>query len=293
MASTKDRFCRLASPPWIKWQSYLMLLESQVDQYLDGDWEDLDLTDQVGEFVQILSQDLKVKVSINLLAVYSSVQENWLEERGNLLEAGDRRILKHLVEKDRSFYLVSHRSLYLSRLSINHAATLAGWYLHSQLCGRKSNLWTQPSNFLQLIWCEAVGFFCSKLINPKRKAEHPRMLKMRLMGLNDGNDARVALMLALEQRMSEVIWIYTGRLRKSRLRYRKDIYYVEAAGLLGQMLGERLFEAYQSHRLPLSKLQEWMRFPVDQKNNEDFLKFYYQVLRRVESALPRRGTHAK
>lgn len=284
--TSQNRFCRLASPPWVKWQSYLMFLESQIDQDLESEWEPLDLTDRVGELVQVFCKDLKLKVSLNPLAVYSSYQENWLKEGSSLLSVAERQVLNHLIEKDRSFYLVSHRSLYLSRLSINHAATLAGWYIHAQLSHRKSNLWSQSEEFLPLIWCEAVGFFFSKLINPKRKAEHPRMLKMRLAGLSSKDEARPALLLALEQRMSEIIWLYTGRMRKPRLRFRKDIYYVEAASLLGQMLGEKLFEAFQSQRLPLSKLRLWLMTDVDGQDPTLFNDFYFSVLRRLESARP-------
>src|SRR5690606_8287315 len=121
--------------------------------------------------------------------------------------------------------------LYLSRATINHASALAGQYVHAHLCHRQRTLWNVPDDFLPLLWSEAVGFFFSKWINPNRKAESLQSLQLQLSAFHPEDKGREALLLALDHRLTEVIFIKTGRLRRKRFRPRNRSAYWDASRL--------------------------------------------------------------
>src|SRR4029079_15403878 len=87
---------------------------------------------------------------------------------------------------------------------INHAATLAGQYLHGRACGLTRTAWKFPAEFEAQIWLEAFGFFASKLINHKRKADTLDDLKRELRTKGRQTSQKEALRLALGQRLMEV-----------------------------------------------------------------------------------------
>ena len=77
---------------------------------------------------------------------------------------------KMLIEEERTFYIPRLGFGYLGRLTINQASSLAMQYIYFQLNKIRDIKFLLPENFLSLIWLEAVCYFGSKLINPKRKS---------------------------------------------------------------------------------------------------------------------------
>lgn len=288
LSRSKRHFCHISSPPWVKWQSYLMFLEHNFDHGLleveddeeeDSD-EELDLTDQLSGLVQFLSRDLKLKISVDELAVYSPGQlsiESILQKE---LPASQKRMAHKLVQEDRSFYIPEVGLLYLSRLSINHAAALAGRYIHAQLHQSKRLFWDQPEDFVRCIWQEAVAFFFSKLINHRRKSENLRSLKARMAVVDLKDLAQDALKMALDQRMLEVIYVHTGRIRSLRVKSKKDWVYLEAARITGEMMGEKLYEAFRVRRFSRDQLIKWLKVDPD---SDEFDKMYLSLVKRLES----------
>jgi hypothetical protein len=130
-----------------------------------------------------------------------------------------------------------------------------------------------------LIWVEAVGFFFSKWINPKRKAETLESIRLQLAGRSPKDRGRKALLLALDHRLSEVVWVQTGRLRKTHFQPRQLEAFVEAARIVGSMLGERLFQKVRSGTIRLPQLMSYLKIKVEDKS---FSKFYWQLIRELE-----------
>lgn len=137
-----------------------------------------------------------------------------------------------------------------------------------------------PQDFLGLIWIEAVGFFVSKLINHKRKAETVRDLKNQLAVTSPDDHGREALLLALDQRMREVIAVHTDRFRPLKVKPRRKASYIEAARLLGHMLGEKLYLSYRNGRISGDKLLEVLSQDMSHPN---FDQFYLSMVKRLES----------
>lgn len=271
-----NQFCLMGSPPWMKWQSYLMYLEETYDRDLQGDFT-IDYTEHIFSLIELLESDLKVHVKKTKLEVYSA--QSKFSSRQLKLSAKERKALVYHLENGLSFYLPQRGWCYLSRPTINHAAGLAGQFLHGQLSKRTASLWNLPVDFLPLVWVEAVGFFFSKWINPKRKAESLENIRLQLASLDPKNLGRQALLLTLDHRLSEVLWVRTGRMRQTRYRPKQVGAFLDAARILGGMLGERLFQKVRSRTISLSKLMSYLRINMDEK---DFAKFYWKLVREIE-----------
>ncbi|MCB0343292.1 MAG: ChaN family lipoprotein [Pseudobdellovibrionaceae bacterium] len=283
MASSNLRFCILGSPPWVKWQSYLMFLEHTFDQDIDDEEDDdesVDFTDYISNLIKLVAEDLSVKMVPSDVAVYSAADDRIFEGLVEDVPPGLQTIAEYSIRNDRSFYLPKSGLFYLSRHTINHAASLAGQYVHAKLCKRQRLFWQVPQDFLGLIWIEAVGFFVSKLINHKRKAETVRDLKNQLAVTSPDDHGREALLLALDQRMREVIAVHTDRFRPLKVKPRRKASYIEAARLLGHMLGEKLYLSYRNGRISGDKLLEVLSQDMSHPN---FDQFYLSMVKRLES----------
>src|SRR5262249_10564184 len=148
---------------------------------------------------------------------------------------------------DRSFLLPAKGLVYLSSPTLNRAAHMAGEDLHACLSGRRAPLWNGMDDWEALLWVESVGVFFSKWINPKRKARDLALLSPKDRG-------RSALQLALDQRMSDVVWVKTGRRRAVRAIPRRRLDILEGARILGSQLGERLFHAVRGGEISAAQI---------------------------------------
>jgi len=278
LKASHNRFCFMVSPPWVKWQSYLMYLEQAYDRDLQEDLT-MDYTDQVLSLVELLESDLKIQTKKSRIQVYCPNSHRSLTRLRMSLPRHLAKALAYHLEHDLSFFLPEKDWLYLSRSTINHAAALAGQFVHAHLCRRKSNLWNVPKDFLPLIWVEAVAFFFSKWINPKRKADSLESIRLQLQARSPNDRGRAALLLSLDHRLSEVLWVQTGRMRNRRFKVRQKEAYIEGARIVGSMPGERLFQKVRSGTIPLPKLMSYLKIKLE---GENFAKFYWQLIRELE-----------
>ncbi len=273
-----NQFCVMGSPPWVQWQSYLMFLERSTDQMFQDDEPEFDPTDEVRALVELLCSDLKIKIQSNDLAVYSSYNEKvWRAIRKGLNEK-DLKIVDELTEDGRSIYFPQNGVGYLARPSVNHVAELAGLYLHAKVSKRKKFFWNMPKDFEKQIWCEAMGFFISKLINHKRYSHSLLDLNAKLRD-NAASSEQEILKLALDHRMSEVLLLHQMKKRQRTFKPRRKTSYLFAARILGSMMGERLYIAMQSNKIKLNEIVEFLKFDPDRA---DFLNFYLKILKWLE-----------
>ncbi|RYZ67987.1 MAG: hypothetical protein EOP05_17015, partial [Proteobacteria bacterium] len=228
----ENSFCIQSSPPWVKWQSYLFFLDRSdasaefTEDYFDDDDNDLedenefDATDHVAALVKLAASDLGLKIGAEIkiddLSVYGENDERIWKDVQSKTAARDREVAVALLKSAKSFFLPRGGIAYLPRASVNHAASLAGFYLHAKISGRKRNLWKMPSDFRALIWTEAVAYFISKLVNHGRKAETLTDLRTQILmasrtGAAESNGE--ALRLVLDMSMSELIQLRQGRKR--------------------------------------------------------------------------------
>ena len=277
-------FCVLASPPWIQWQSYIMFLEQTLDSDLNEGAtsrtlnSDFDPTDHVIELVRLTSRELNLKLKVDDFSVLNCDGSRAWKTLSSAVHKNDLALARELLSLGKSFYLPSVGVGFLGRASVNHAAGLAGQYIHAKIAGLKRPAWRQPREFVSLIWCEAAAYFISKLINHKRQSETVVDLRARLLGHQPETTNKDVLKLALDRSMSELVFVNEGRLRKSRYRSKSRASYLEAARILGGMLGERLYLAYHSRRMSRAEVVRWLKKDVLKSS---FHRDYERLLLRL------------
>lgn len=277
---SRQEFCLIESPPWVKWQSYLMFLHQSYDQFIDDDGT-VDYSEHVHSLVQIIAADFDLKIHNNI-TVHSFNNLDFVDILQERLEKSEYNILKTCVGNDLSFYLPGQKVAFLARGTVNYSAHLAGLVVHALVAHKKNWLLPMESTFEKLIWQEAVAFFLSKLINPKRKAMSMDDLKKQLAAFSPADKGEDALRLALDQKMRDLLLVYQSAFASepNARRSPKDaITYLKAAKILGAMMGEKLFVGYKARQLSKVQIKKYLAQPVE---TADFYDFYVQTLKTVD-----------
>lgn len=274
-----DRFCIMTSPPWVQWQSFQMFLDKYVDQDLDEDGVVVDYTDYVSTLIQFAGKDLGLHISTNHLDVFSPAQDNGWRIYDLELTPLESKWIKYNIENDRSFYFKKYDIAYLSRATINHAATLAGYYIQAQVSGLDA-IKKNTENFTRFIWIEGWSFFVGKLINHKRKADSFENIQAQLKLISPDDGGRETFKVAMEQKFKELSYIM-GQEIELESQYSADpnnIY--EAAKILGSMMGNEIYSCFREGRVSVAQVREYLKYDI--KNN-DFEQVYYDLVRDLSS----------
>ena len=276
MQLDRQSFCLFVSPPWMKWQSYLMFLDHTLDQEIEEDQEDIDLTQYVWRSVDLLSADLGVKMSFDEATVYSHQSKGLQRIVKNFFHGFEQRAFLYNVENDRSFIVPQKNILYLSRLSVNHASTLAALYVHAQLSRRKQTFWHMPEDFWLLTWVEAVGFWLSLWINPRRKPDRLESIPEKSKNSPIVVDA---YKVALERKMIERDFYKTHQVKEAMFKPAKKESYLEAARLLGYLMGEQIYSWQQQKRWSKESILSILATEMNSKTME---KTFWQLLNKMK-----------
>lgn len=273
---SKQHYCLQTVPPWVKWQNYLLYLEEQDDRGFD---DESDFTDYVAKYVKIISEDLGVTQGADHFSIFSAKDRGaWQQIQKNLPEE-EILFLKSWIEDGRGFYL-PHKSIgYLARASVNSAAQLAMAIVFAGISQQKKISYQLPQDFSKIIWMEAVQYFGSKLINPKRKTDTLSDIKAALAARNP-DQGRKALQLALSQKMLELLHLSGGRKEKELTGPRSLKAYQESARILGGMMGEKLYYAYRKKLLSRTSLVALLKKSVDA---DSFQNIYWEILEVIEN----------
>lgn len=274
---SRDQFCLVSVPPWVKWQNYLLFLERHLDRGLSGD--DFEYTDHVGRYVQVIAADFGLEVDLGSFAVYTPEDEKFWTRLQNHFQGPVLKNFKEMIAESKSFYVPELQIAFLARPSVNHAAQVAMSIVHAQLSGWRTSSPPVGEAFLKLIWLEAVQYFGSKMINPKRKTDTLQDLRAALASRSAHDSGEEALKVALHQKMKELLFL-TGQGRQLNVsRPRRISAAREAARLLGGLLGEKLFNGYRKKLISTAAVTRLFRIPVD---DPGFPAFYFELLEIIE-----------
>ena len=277
---SEDRWAINGLPPWVKWQDYLLLLESGYDRKVS--LSDLDPTDTVLRSVELISKSFNMITKFDALSVYSSSDDIFFEKIETLGDVLRRRILES-VQEGNSFYIPELQIGYLARLSVNHVTKLAAQYIYFQEKGFQKTIVDPKKDFLKLIWLEAVTYFCSKVKNPKRKTDTLQDIRNSLQKEQFDDRGKEALSLALTQKLTEHQFLSENNIKSMSAESFSKINrksFAVAAQILGGILGEKLFYAFNKKllRLPLNK-----NLIFKDLQAPHFNKSYYESLEMLES----------
>lgn len=277
---SEDKWALNVLPPWVKWQDYLLYLESGYDKKIKV--SDLDPTDSVSNTVDMLAKSFGLKIETSSLSVYSALDDSFFDQIEKLPILHKKRILEN-IQDGYSFYLPELEIGYLARLSVNHVTKVAAQYIYYKDGGYTKTLIDPKKDFLKLIWLEAVTYLCSKVTNPKRKTDTLQDIRTSLQKEQFDDRGKEALMLALNQKLAEMQF-----LSHQKMKFNQDESYKKmskksfniSSQILGGILGEKFFYALTKKliRFPVNKN---LLFKNLQVNN--FSQVYYESLELVES----------
>ena len=160
-------FCLINTPPIVWQQSYLNWLENEEGEidYDDPKHSFLELAKNVAKFLGLNLSKAKEEVEVFTCGDLSFL-ERLKEDRD--FSKQERVTIKRQVQMSESYYIPRRKWVYLANVSLNHAAEEASHFIRHVVAGDEFPRNPQDAFYANVLH-EAMGFFGSKIINPKRK----------------------------------------------------------------------------------------------------------------------------
>jgi uncharacterized iron-regulated protein len=272
-----NTFCLSNVPPWVKWQNYLLYLEKNHDSNFK---DDVDPTDYVGSYFDIISDELGIQGNRNAFSIETASNSSLWSRLSVKLGKSNLSLIESFIKQGRSIYIPSLQMGFLAQMSVNHAAGLAMNILYQQFSSSKQLVLLESADFYKLIWLETINYFGSKMINPKRKSDTLLDLKLAMSARAPHDSGKSAMQLALRQKLSELMLMSGSKSKQAKYVPQKKTDYIEAARLLGGMLGEKLYYAYRNHILSTSNLKTLLSKKIEMYKSSSI---YMELVELIES----------
>lgn len=276
----QDTWALNGLPPWIKWQDYLLHLESGYDKKVRV--LDVDPTDTVASSVQFLSSLFSLEINTDSLSVYSADDDSFFNKIESCSPGLRKKIIEN-VQEGSSFYIPELECGYLARYSVNHITRVAAQFAYyKEGCFSKMIL-DPKKEFYKSIWLEAITYFFAKVKNPKRKTDTLQDIRNALQKEQFDDRGKEALMLSLVQKLAEMQFLSLGKFRPGLddklLKFSKKSFTISAQ-ILGGMIGEKIFYAFTKK---IIKFPENRKLIFKDLNSTTFHRVYFESLELVES----------
>lgn len=277
-----NRWALMTVVPWVKWQDYLLFLESGFDKSIKAD--EIDITDHVDRFINLVCNSIQLEFNHQDLSVYTA-QDPQFEKALKKLKPALRRKIKQDLRNNSSFYIPELQLGVVSRLTVNHIARVAAQYILYKAGSYTETIVDLKKDFIKLIWLEMLTYFMSKMVNPKRKTDTLTDIRRTLNKAGFEDNGKEAMVLSLEQKMKEIKYINSGTLLRTRKpaqknRAFKSASYTAASAILGGVLGEKTFHAFHKKIIQFPAVQPFLFKKMNQKT---FEISYYEAIETIDS----------
>jgi hypothetical protein len=281
-----DEYCVNNTPPLVQQLSYLHWIhyDEEVLEYTE-------LEQTVRSLLKNLARYLGLKIGraadkVRVLMPGDLDLMDLLED-GGLDEREKRQVLRH-AEAEESACVPKLGLIYLATLSVNHAAEEAAHYLRHLVAGDGEP--EEPQDlFYFLALNEALAFFGSKVINPKRKADHQGRLRAIVARARKRRGKRQPEDLAAELVLEHLSWErgqMTRKLKGAR-HLENPAVFNAAAHMLGYILGDRLYYALTDGVISKAAIRDLFVAPLDDEG--EAVSAYFGVSAKVRGVrIPRR-----
>ncbi len=235
-------FCRMHTPPVICQRSYLNWLEHEEGEidYADAKASFLEIVERLCDFLKIKLGRERDDVEVFTCGDLSFLK--YLRERGDFSKQ-ELETIKRQILASESYYIAKAKFVYLANLSLNHAAEEASHFIKS-LCSGEEEPREIVDAFYANVLHEAIGFFGSKTVNPKRKCFHEKDFTDLLAYFET---IRVPKERRLEYETAHLVMEYKKLERKGKPLAKTEIFksrmdlFLSLTHALGYMLGDRLY----------------------------------------------------
>ena len=284
---SENMYCVMNTMPANKIQSYLNWLEYSEDAYfpVHRDWELDDLEQSrvmVNEMVHTLASILKLQFppdALHKLTLYYPDNLYFLELIQNKPELkGQLRLVKDKIKRGEGFLIEYEQSgetaylIYLANSSINMATEEATHFLNAVLRGPLRKSLSPFDHFYRNVVTECLGFFGSKFLNEKRKAQSENSLR-RFLGKakqgevkTDPESIQVATYLLQHFYLQRKTTDPKEYIKKFHVQYKSRSAITRIFSTqLGYMLGNRLYYAVKRGKFSINRIREIFCDPFDEQ----------------------------
>lgn len=257
-----DHFAFFNSPPWVHWQSHLLFL----DEYLEETDDEHDFHSELNktrdyevvvyDYIKLMCKDLSIEESLIKRVGVASIDEYQIKG-----QFSDKlyKIMQPFLDSETSFYWPEQSEAIMVINSLNHAGSVAGRALHAQMMKASKFPWGEVSSFKAWVWLEAMGYFLSKLINPKRSPIATHNLSAFLNARLGEESSKKIMTILIKSRVEEI----KGSSPDLGLMTWNEVIY--AARLKGSLVGESLFELYLQGDLESETVKTYLSLSVTDK----------------------------
>ena len=255
-----NAFCRMHTPPIVCQQSYINWLEHEEGEidFADSKTSFMELLDNISKFLDIDLGDEREKVDVYTCGDLSFLEQ--LKDSGKF-SPGELKALKRQILASESYFIPEKRVVYLANLSINHAAEEAAHFIKHACSGRESKRTVEDAFYANILH-EALAFFGSKLINPKRKCFHENEFK-NLFSYFSTVHVPQERRLEFETTCLVLDFLKTDNSAnrdRSFKSLRPDLFFA-VTHALGYMLGDKLFYAMMSEKISKGEIKQFFYDP--------------------------------
>jgi hypothetical protein len=266
----RDAFCVLNASPIEKLQSYINW-QSERDELVpkdDSDWAEImaedddldedeepstgqDYTEQVLGFITTLARFLGIeRDDLDDFELFTHKDLDFLDYLAQRFTKRELEDMKRQVASGESYFIPKGNIIYLGDLSVSNAAEEAAHFLHWKCSGAMPQRTDRFFDFYLRTVAEALGFFGSKVVNPKRDCWRESDCLAFLVRHKSAREAspeerfqRQACQLVVQHKANERRKLDGGRWsRLSRVYEQADPLHLRVTHMLGHMLGERLYD---------------------------------------------------
>jgi hypothetical protein len=288
-----EELCLVDTSPIIAQQSYLNHLHE--DDPLDPALESApartfkQMCEVLCTFLEIDPGDALERVTVHSLGDLSFFEDL---ESGGTFTPRELAYMKRQILASESYYIPRAQVVYLANLSVNHAAEEAAHFLRHVVTDDDGDRHGLVDAFYARIVNEALAFFGSKIINPRRRCHHRRDLK-RLVDLWGRGERRGLRLLDVQAAQMTLLHLDVERgARKASVR---QIYgepdadlFNAVTHLLGYILGDKLYYAMIQGRITKAEIRELFSDPFEEEGAA-FHSYFHLSGRVGRTRIPRRG----
>jgi uncharacterized iron-regulated protein len=288
-----DEFCLMNSTPLVKYQSYLHWEQGQ-EEILEGVLScgraaNAEVAEELQRLLEAMCEFLEIEANgLDDFTVFTASDLDFLSalgRRGSFSRRDLREIKRQLLDEE-SYFITGGNIIYLSSLSIDHAAEEAAHYLNNKLAGHLRHPLPARRDFYYRTLREALGFFGSKVVNPPRFHYGEAELR-EICAEQRGRGATGAMgrVLAVARHVlrhieAERRFLACGRRPHLRAIYRQEIdLHRGITHTLGYILGDRLYRAVLSGRMERREVRQLFRERLEGERDAEML--YFELVRKL------------
>lgn len=307
---SSDSYCVLSSTPWIKWQSYQSWIDEhcnlleEKDEETFGYYQLPDFFHDIHGFAEnvlaFLKEEVKTFDDFEVYTAFDTKVMDKIHQYFDTLEQAPKKSIQKILEaeliENRSILIPDQSVIYLLDFSQNRAAEKSAQWISTKLTNKLcvyGKDFDEKEVFYRLVLWEAIGYFGSKIINPKRKCDQykdferqlERMKGKKATGLK--KNEKIIAQEVLKHREYEFSKLESQDNAQSprKIFELKPKQFFLCARSLGRILGDQLYSKVVADRVSLKVVQKLFTSLTLQTPAQ---KTYWELAAQIKSHQPTR-----